>query len=437
MPEHSKLEKALTVFVVLLPLLAQYRSVIPGVSLGEIALLPFAVAYFAASVAKGGDRRGFFGLYVIFAMVLLANTLAVICQPFCSFSDSVSVLIRIAFYAVLIFAVRGRIDAVLLCRLLVLLAFANGFYTIIQFVSYQVSGVYLPITLPFLEVESSEGGIRLDLDSYYMWSFRPSGFFLEPSYAALFSAPGLALSLLSNKAILEKRADLFAAFVITVGLFLSTSSMGLAILAIVWIAAIFKRIVYRGEDGTTRISSPGLLAAMGIAVFLIAVLFSGLVDSSLSRVSSGGSFGQRILRGVELAQDMDIRTFIMGTGLNNLTEYVRYYGATTPYDEANLEYVSAFAGALLNSGILVFIGYMAFSAKLFLSQKDILGKTIALVFIVLCFVEAMTNSYRFAFYVVILFALYDFGDCAVSHVLCGDEERIHVFKKRGYGEASA
>lgn len=393
-----------SILVALLPFLYQYATPIPVLSLGEAILLPFIVAYLVIDLKNGLTDRGYCGFYLLMLLVMTMNFIAVVIQPYASFPKSATVLMRLLYYSLLIYVGcrRIRIDAFFMT--LIIAATANSIYTIAQYVAHMSLGRDLPTTLPFLPVfngEDLQG--RTDLAEHYLYYFRPSGLFLEPSYAALFSAPSLLILLLHERYSRKSYSLPFAA-IITIGLVVGTSSMALIAILLGWCGFAARRFVSRNARGQVVVSPLGLFTALALCALVALVLFSPLGEMTLSRANmTGGSAGQRVIRGWVVASQLDLKAFMFGTGLNNVAEFVRYFGITTQFDE-NLDYLSSWSSALVSSGVLVLMGYLLFMARLFFAQKNLVGKVFVLLFVITGFVEAMLYTYRFASYLLIAFS---------------------------------
>lgn len=394
-----------SVLVACLPFLYQYASPIPVLSLGEMLLLPFIFFYFMLDLKHGIKLCNYCGFYYLMLLVVVMNLLALMIQPYAAFQKSATVLLRLIYYSLLIYVGYRRINVNILLTTLIVAAVANSLYTIAQYVSHMAFGFDLPITLPFLSVfgeENLQG--RTDLAEHYRYFFRPSGLFLEPSYAAFFSAPGLLIALLHSQ-YSEKPYSLLAAAIITLGLIAGTSSMALIAIALGWMCFVFRRSVSHNLRGQIVVNPLGFFAASVLCLMVGIVLLSPLGEMTLGRLSiSDGSAGQRIIRGWIVASQLDLKSLIVGTGLNNVAEFVLHSGATTQFDESNLDYLSSWSSALISSGIFVFMGYVLFFSRLFQKQDTTIGKVFVLLFVITGFVEAMLYTYRFAFYLLIAFS---------------------------------
>lgn len=396
-----------TILIALLPFLYQYASPISVLSLGEMLLFPFIFCYIVSELKKGSAKNRFYGYFILLEFVVLFNFLACLIQPFSSFEESATVLARLIYYGALVYVARSHLKIELLLRALVLFTTLNSVYLLTQYISHEYIGYNLPTTIPHLPVlEDEADSVRLNLDLYYSWSFRPSGLFLEPSYAAFFMMPGLAILLLREE-FDKRKYKIPLAALISIAMLLGTSSTAFIALILVWTSYAVKLLSARKRGGQLNISPIGIIIAIICATLLIAAITSPLGASMVGRITSGGSFGERVLRGFIIIGSLDLRTFLVGTGLNNISEYVGYYSVYTPYDEVNLDYVATFAGTLISSGVFVFIGYILFFGKLFKTRKGYAEMVILLFFMACCIFEATAYSYRFAFMLIILFAMED------------------------------
>ena len=386
----------------LLPFLYQYGTPIPVLSLGEALLLPFLVGYFVSDLRRGIRKGDYCGFYVLMSLVLVCNFLALLIQPFCLPSKALTVTMRLFYYALFIYVGYSRIRVEVVLPVLVGGAAVNSMYTIGQYISHMFLGFDLPTALPFLSVFSGEDlDGRTNLLEHYRYYFRPSGLFLEPSYAAFFSAPGLLLLLLHER-YRHKFGSILLAVVITLGLIVGTSSMAVIAMVIGWGGYAATRFVSRNDRGQYVFNPVGLFVAIFLCCSIVAILLSPLGEMTLSRLNvSRGSAGQRVIRGWLIASQMDIKTFLIGTGLNNVAEFVSHASIATPFDEVNLDYLSSWSSALVSSGVFVFVGYVLFMIRLYKRQSTFVGKALVLLFVATGFVEATLYTYRFAFYALI------------------------------------
>ncbi len=117
-------------------------------------------------------------------------------------------------------------------------AMAAGIGIIIQSICYYLFDFHLQLVATGLLLEESEAWIGLvetgliNINGSVSAIYRPSAFFLEPSHMFLYLVPSLFLLLLSPEMNRVKR---ISAVVLSVGLILSTSGMGIAVVAGAWL----------------------------------------------------------------------------------------------------------------------------------------------------------------------------------------------------------
>lgn len=401
-----RFSKLFTALVACLPFLYQYATPISVLSLGEAVLLPFIFYYLVVDLKAGIEKNNYCGFYLLMTLVVLNSFISFILQPYGAFQKSVTILARLVYYSALVYVGYRRIRIDLLLTSLIAGAMLNSLYTLVQYASHMIFGFDLPTTLPYIPVFSEENlQGRTNLVEHYRYFFRPSGLFLEPSYAAFYSAPGLLISLLHSR-YYKKGSSLVSAIVITLGLIAGTSSMALISIVFGWTGFVIRRLVSRDCKGQIVVNPLGFFSAITLCLIIALVLFSPLGELTLGRLNiTEGSAGQRAIRGWLLAANLDFKTFIIGTGLNNVTEYVSFSGVTTQFDESNLEYLSSWSSALISSGVFVLVGYVLFLGRLLEKQSSFVGRVFVLLFIATGFVEAMLYTYRFSFYLIIAFSL--------------------------------
>lgn len=394
--------KLFTALVALLPFLYQYASPIPSISLGEFLLLPFMLKYLSDEIRAKSHPGDYCGYFLFCAIVVLTCLCAALLQPFFSASQAMTVVMRLIYYAVLIYVSRGRISCTIAVKVLVTASVINSFYVLIQYATHLVSGVMLPTHISLLPVFGPEADeSRMNLESLYQWTYRPSGMFLEPSYSAFFSVPALCF-LAAGWYSRKEWKNLILALCITLAIVVSASSTGLVALAVFWPVFAARLLISRNGRGEIVISHAGFFLIVAIAIGSVLLLGSSLSELLITRTSNGGSIGQRVYRGIELLLNADTTTVLVGTGLNNIEQYVQYFGLSTAFDERNLGYVSSTIGVLLSSGIVAFLAYLYMFSQMFAAQRNPYTKCLIAFLFIYCIFEATLFSYRFSFIFILL-----------------------------------
>lgn len=132
----------------------------------------------------------------------------------------------------------GGINLKYIARWAYVVAMAAGICILIQSICYYVFGFHLQVVATDLLLEESSAWVKLaqtgiiGVNGKASAFYRPSAFFLEPSHMFLYFVPNLFLLLLTREMNWVKR---ISAGVLSVGLILSTSGMGIALVVGVWL----------------------------------------------------------------------------------------------------------------------------------------------------------------------------------------------------------
>lgn len=132
----------------------------------------------------------------------------------------------------------GGINLKYVARSAYLVAMAAGFCIILQSISYYLFHFHLQLVATGWLLEESDAWVRLAETGLIAVTgnasaiYRPSAFFLEPSHMFLYLVPVLFLLLFSPEMNRVKR---ISAVILSVGLILSTSGMGIAVVAGAWL----------------------------------------------------------------------------------------------------------------------------------------------------------------------------------------------------------
>jgi len=132
----------------------------------------------------------------------------------------------------------GGINLKYVARSSYLIAMAAGIGIILQSICYYAFGFHLQLVITQLLLEESHAWVRLaetgviGVTGFASAFYRPSAFFLEPSHMFLYFVPNLFWLLLSPGMNWLKR---ISAVVLSIGLILSTSGMGIAFVVGIWL----------------------------------------------------------------------------------------------------------------------------------------------------------------------------------------------------------
>lgn len=147
--------------------------------------------------------------------------------------------------------------------------------------------------------------------------FRPSAFFLEPAHFSQFCTIGLACSLIREDILLNKRA-----IIISAGIVLTTSGLGILSVAFIW--AVF---LYINSEGISRKRMNRMIIGTLFFVFVVCILFfvSESFRSAVMRIvvsSNGYDSGiQGRTRNIVLINRLSLQELIFGMGYKNIPTY--------------------------------------------------------------------------------------------------------------------
>ncbi len=267
---------------------------------------------------------------------------------------------------------------------------------VIQYISYYLLGKHIcmaPVSLLLPEssqwilvAETGTASITGKIGDLY----RPSAFFLEPSHLYLYIFPQVLIELFAPS-FTKKR--FIKAIVLSMGIMLSTSGMGLVVVAVAW--CIFAAL-NGGKNGRIRFTN--LLRPINIIMLIViviaavsAVLFVPFVNNAVARfldTSSSGAIAGRTRLANELLSKMTGGELIIGV-------------ANAP---ADLGFnMSGYASTLYRLGIIgVILSYSAYVPAL-LKLKNQYFLIAAVIFATSLYSAHTHGTFFMLYYVFILF----------------------------------
>lgn len=287
---------AITVMIVIAAyLILRIFLDVHNVKWGAIAFVAVMVVYWIFRVVNHGTTVAEFGQSGVFVVFVLAVALGKI-----------------------------NLDTMLkACRAVCLLA---SFYLIFQYIFYYGFKIHLQMAPTDLLVKSADQWILVAQTGITGVTgrvgnlYRPSAFFLEPAHVYLYMFPHLILMLFNDK--ITKKVLAMAAM-ISLGMVLTTSGMGIAAVGGIW--ALF--LIFRDErDGSFRLANilrKRNLIALGILVlgFAGAMVCVPFVRSAVLRIFVPGStgttaIGGRVNRAFDLVMTMESWQWLYGMADN-------------------------------------------------------------------------------------------------------------------------
>lgn len=323
-------------------------SPIPGVYWGEIILL---TATALALVWQPTGTVRIHGLHICFLVLYVSYliiTLATACfQPAFSLYDFLIRAIRWGTYIMCGAFLAFRIDFEKLRKIVITLAVLVAVFLIIQVIVYQLTGRVIRFRVGNKILGCSvEGRYRNGVQ--YSRIYRFSSIFSEPAHFAYYVTIGLVLLLFYRRTTQVGLWELLAGGVLIIAMVLSTSTYGLALIAIVGLIYLYLYLLH------TRNAANALLVIVGI-VSCLGLLMLGMRGTStysylLSKLGTIGSTNRTtfIWQG-----DWDFPPLMtwLGCGVGNEEYYFHHY---FNYD---LPYINSVSISFLYCGI-VGIGLM-------------------------------------------------------------------------------
>lgn len=401
----SKTDRIFSLSIIFLPFLYQYRGLGKIISFGEMLLaLSVALIFFKDRfILKRYDRT----LLAFYSVSLLSTFLNIGSSHFDIMAAS-TVIARMILYGVVILFARKHFHIQYVQKIYILFVSILSLYLILQYFYFYATQNYLPIHFGYSLLFPPEARAE-NLAEYYKDAFRPSSFFLEASYFALYVLPAVCMLVFKNE---KDKKEKYALVLICVALVLSTASSGIVGLGLILTVYFFKQI--NSKNLLKKKLFATILVGIGIVSFLVLAENSEFI---LNRLAAGGSINYRITRGIIIYADLPEYNKVFGLGLNNIESYMLKHSFVTPYDEGeSLNYCSSIMQTLNFSGIVGLVLLI----MVFISQarkiKGVLktrrqtqitynGNAMISLFCILLFVtcyEAILFSYRFAFFMCVL-----------------------------------
>ena len=386
----SNTNKYFSFLIVMLPFLYQYRGIGTIISFGEVCLLPFLIlyiiAYFYGSKARM-DR------YLLLFYFCSAVSIVAFVNIWFSISNYMTVFARLMFYGLLMFLGRSHFEFETIKKIYIYIAIGFALYAVVQLTYHIVTGGYLPIYLNYNWLFASEQRAK-SLSDFYRYTYRASSLFLEPGYFTYFEIPALIYTVFDEKKFIPK-------IVISLGMLASNSTAGFIILGVVWTMYI----ILSFKKNPTHLKKGLLISLIAVVIVIFVIISKGWLNTLLGRLASGGSFGERVIRGWKVFTQLPVSLKFCGVGLNNMEVYVNTFNVQTGYDlYAAAGYCASFFSCLVNTGVLGAVSLLAYAFHLRKFATTPEKKVLYIVFVLILFYEAILFTYRFAFIVMILYA---------------------------------
>ncbi len=396
---YKKFDKLFSFLVTILVFTYQYASPLPGIALGEFLLVPFMGYYLLNDLYKGSFHISVNPWLALLLCQIVTTLLAAFSSHF-AFGDAATLFLRLFFYGLLFAVGRKHLCLATVKKWAVITSIGFSLYLMVQVAAHEINGTYLPIYINYNWLfEPSKRESLMDLATgQFQYVFRPSSMFLEPSHFALYVIPAVVF-LLDSVSAKNQNGDVrswAALIVIGIAIVLSTSAGG--IMCIGALAVYYVLFI----AGINRKNIKYILIALVVAGIMLGTEYADFIRD---RLNEGGSSENRIFRGLIIFEKLDGWHKLVGTGLNNIGNYMRLHGISTAFDEGNLDLMSSLMNTLVAGGIITCGAFLVCVIWFFSKAKKNLSKMAVLAFFLLSIYDVTLNTYRGALLLLIFFSV--------------------------------
>ena len=269
-----------TALIVLLPILAVYRSPFPGMDFGTFLLLFFTVTVF---VTGHFPHKIKIPKILLVLMVYIAiTTLLNIFFADDELQNPVNLVLlrtlKFILIPLLVFLFNSTFfDHSLGIKFLRYISFAAVCYLILQIAIYRWFGLLLPNVVMSLILQGNYENVDYEYAAEYF--LRPASFFLEPAYFSQYIVVYLIYSLFRLNS--TEKALLGSALFCSIGIFLSTSGQGIAYMLGSW-GLYFCRILFSRSSSENIWKGGLLLVAFGLVGYFF--MDNGIIVYAWERI---------------------------------------------------------------------------------------------------------------------------------------------------------
>ncbi len=324
-----------------------------------------------------------------------------------------SLVFMIIIVAIVLGCKWGAVDHKVLIKSYLFLSLLSCIYLLFQFVIFKTLSVYLPAKL--LPLESIEF-YDASSDYYLTGTFRPQSFFSEPSVFADFVIPSFAFFVFAKKKTFKVFVSLI---VIGLSVLLSTSTMGLASIAIILLFYIWSK---NKKSFFKLVVALSLLALVGIVIVNTNQYASKVFNDLMANGLGSGKIRIRVMRGFAVFYNLPSAYQIFGCGVGNGDYYIRTFNIVTKYEsqwgEEIVEYFNALSSCLIYGGIIATIPYFLCHVFLFCQSRSYISKSLVLTLFLMLFTSSIFFSTNYLFVIVLV---YSFNSTSVAK-----KERVGV-----------
>ena len=315
---HEAIDMFAAAFLALCPLLQHYIG--PIYNLG-ITVLTLLALYLLIRIL--GELPSISFQKISFVLVIVIYQLFRIVNHGTSVTELGQSGVFIIFMLALAF---GKINTSVMLKVCKAVSLVASFILVLQTVVYYAFGVHLQVVVTSWLIPAADqwiGSVETGLISITgkMNNFyRPTAFFLEPAHVYIYMFPHLILLLLDEKFSQKK---FWMAILISLGLFLCTSGMGIAAVGGCWVFFLLFRNHQDGTFGwknmfrkTNLIALFAIIAAAVLIVWFVPAARRAIVRIFVPNKAGTTAISGRISQALKMVSGMTVTQWIIGVADN-------------------------------------------------------------------------------------------------------------------------
>lgn len=368
------LSRVFSVFVVFMPILQYYKSLVSAFNAGTFLALVFLVAFSVDSIRRKKVKIRITPVVVAYIMLLVINYYLQMAYREASYIDGLKMNYNRAMMLMITIIILGHyyFDEHFAFEVLGILLSASAFLMMIQIVGRSI-GFQFTGTIPVLLKEPSYG----------IPTSRVSGFYMEPSHYAQSALLYLCWALFDE--IERRKKQLIEIAIVMVGVILSTSGQGYILLAVVVLIWYCRKFVFSNklsEQGLYR----GIFVLVAIMVVLALVANTSIFKLAIERISSDrGIFGSQAFLGRTwseyLLRKLSNRNRWIGMGLGAMEDV----------------YLTGYNSYLYSFGYLSYLFFVVLIWQILFSKKKY-ALPFAIVFAIEIYISSVVSPYYICFF---------------------------------------
>lgn len=384
---HSFLDKFFTFLVAVAPILQHYKGLLMN---GGVTVLIISLPYTLLKIFL--NKRIVYRDFSLLLPILPFLLFKVIDHG--TYVAEIGQVVFIVVYS-LAFCLKA-LDTKMFVRIVWFISCLASILIVVQYICYYILGFHLRLIPTSMLLSDANQWIalaqtgRVGISGKISSLYRPSSFFLEPSHMFLYLFPALIYYLLpSGLGTSEKRK----AVIISIGIVLSTSGMGLVVVAGVWILYFAKNGQNNSRFSLTKLLRPRNLLRIAFIILVIILLYY--------RVNPFRQSINRIISSAGLQSSINGRTALGNSFIRRMHGSQFLFGISDRYSDIDFN-MSGFNGTMFKYGIIgTCLSYLFYLKCLFDLKNQHFW--IAIVIISVSFFSAHTHgTFYMLFYIVFL-----------------------------------